>query len=319
MQLFSGNSNLDLAQRITTQLSRKTGDLIVLGHAKIDRFSDGECSVEIMDNVRGQDVFIIQSTCAPANDTLMELLLMADALKRASARSIAAVIPYFGYARQDRRPRSARVPISARIVADLMQVAGIERILTVELHADQIQGFFKIPVDNVYSTKHFADDINSLKLPDLVIVSPDVGGVLRARSLAKQVGDVDLVIIDKRRPKANETEVMNVIGDVQGKNCVIVDDIIDTAGTICKAIQVLFDRGAVSVRAYCSHPVLSGEAYSLLAASQITELVVTDTIPLGWFGQQRSPFLRIRQLSVADLLSEVILRIDSGTSIKDLS
>src|SRR5574343_30012 len=291
MQLFSGNSNLDLAQRITTQLSRKTGDLIVLGHAKIDRFSDGECSVEIMDNVRGQDVFIIQSTCAPANDTLMELLLMADALKRASARSIAAVIPYFGYARQDRRPRSARVPISARIVADLMQVAGIERILTVELHADQIQGFFKIPVDNVYSTKHFADDINSLKLPDLVIVSPDVGGVLRARSLAKQVGDVDLVIIDKRRPKANETEVMNVIGDVQGKNCVILDDIIDTAGTICKAIQVLFDRGAVSVRAYCSHPVLSGDAYAILSASEITELVVTDTIPLGWFGQQRSPFL----------------------------
>lgn len=319
MQIFSGSSNYELSQRIATQLSRKTGDLVVLGHAKIDRFSDGECSVEIMDNVRGQDVFIIQSTCAPANDTLMELLLMADALKRASARSISAVIPYFGYARQDRRPRSARVPISARIVADLMQVAGIERILTVELHADQIQGFFKIPVDNVYSTKHFADDINSLKLDNLVIVSPDVGGVLRARSLAKQVGDAELVIIDKRRPKANVSEVMNVIGDVSGKNCIIVDDIIDTAGTICKAVQVLFERGATSVRAYCSHPVLSGDAYILLSASEITELVVTDTIQLSWFGEKRSPFLKIRQLSVDNLLAEVILRIDSGISIKELS
>lgn len=319
MQIFSGSSNYELSQRIATQLSRKTGDLVVLGHAKIDRFSDGECSVEIMDNVRGQDVFIIQSTCAPANDTLMELLLMADALKRASARSISAVIPYFGYARQDRRPRSARVPISARIVADLMQVAGIERILTVELHADQIQGFFKIPVDNVYSTKHFADDINSLKLDNLVIVSPDVGGVLRARSLAKQVGDAELVIIDKRRPKANVSEVMNVIGDVSGKNCIIVDDIIDTAGTICKAVQVLFERGATSVRAYCSHPVLSGDAYALLSASEITELVVTDTIQLSWFGEKRSPFLKIRQLSVDNLLAEVILRIDSGISIKELS
>lgn len=319
MQIFSGSSNYELSQRIATQLSRKTGDLVVLGHAKIDRFSDGECSVEIMDNVRGQDVFIIQSTCAPANDTLMELLLMADALKRASARSISAVIPYFGYARQDRRPRSARVPISARIVADLMQVAGIERIITVELHADQIQGFFKIPVDNVYSTKHFADDINSLKLDNLVIVSPDVGGVLRARSLAKQVGDAELVIIDKRRPKANVSEVMNVIGDVSGKNCIIVDDIIDTAGTICKAVQVLFERGATSVRAYCSHPVLSGDAYILLSASEITELVVTDTIQLSWFGEKRSPFLKIRQLSVDNLLAEVILRIDSGISIKELS
>lgn len=319
MQIFSGSSNYELSQRIATQLSRKTGDFVVLGHAKIDRFSDGECSVEIMDNVRGQDVFIIQSTCAPANDTLMELLLMADALKRASARSISAVIPYFGYARQDRRPRSARVPISARIVADLMQVVGIERILTVELHADQIQGFFKIPVDNVYSTKHFADDINSLELDNLVIVSPDVGGVLRARSLAKQVGDAELVIIDKRRPKANVSEVMNVIGDVSGKNCIIVDDIIDTAGTICKAVQVLFERGATSVRAYCSHPVLSGDAYALLSASEITELVVTDTIQLSWFGEKRSPFLKIRQLSVDNLLAEVILRIDSGISIKELS
>jgi ribose-phosphate pyrophosphokinase len=316
MQLFSGNSNQQLSQRIVTQLSRKIGDLMVLGHAKIDKFSDGEASVEILENVRGQDVFIIQSTCAPANDTLMELLLMADALKRASARSIAAVIPYFGYARQDRRPRSARVPISARIVADLMQVAGIERILTVELHADQIQGFFKIPVDNVYSTKHFADDINSLGLDNLVIVSPDVGGVLRARSLAKQVGDVELVIIDKRRPKANESEVMNIIGDVNGKNCVIVDDIVDTGGTMIKAVDAIFERGAKSVRAYCTHSIMSGNAVSNFSNSSITELVVTDTIPFDIDPPLHRCF---RQLSVADLLAEAILRIDSGTSIKDLS
>jgi len=291
---------------------------MALGHTKVDKFSDGEASVEILENVRGQDVFIIQSTCAPANDTLMELLLMADALKRASARSIAAVIPYFGYARQDRRPRSARVPISARLVADLMQVAGIERILTVELHADQIQGFFKIPVDNVYSTKHFADDINSLGLPDLVIVSPDVGGVLRARSLAKQVGDADLVIIDKRRPKANESEVMNIIGDVYGKNCVIVDDIVDTGGTMIKAVDAIFEKGAKSVRAYCTHAVMSGNAIENFGNSRITELVVTDTIPFHVpIGVAMD---RIhRQLSVADLLAEAILRIDSGTSIKDLS
>lgn len=290
---------------------------MALGHTKVDKFSDGEASVEILENVRGQDVFIIQSICSPANDTLMELLLMADALKRASARSIAAVIPYFGYARQDRRPRSARVPISARLVADLMQVAGIERILTVELHADQIQGFFKIPVDNVYSTKHFADDINSLKLPDLVIVSPDVGGVLRARSLAKQVGDADLVIIDKRRPKANESEVMNIIGDVRGKNCVIVDDIVDTAGTICKAAIALYEKGAESVRAYGTHAVMSlGSVYDRLIHSGITEMVVTDTIPIKVPNHITGC---VRQLSVADLLAEAIIRIDRGTSIKDLS
>jgi ribose-phosphate pyrophosphokinase len=317
MQIFSGNSNLNLAQKIVTQLSRKTGSLITLEHIEVDKFSDGECSVELMENVRGQDVFIIQSTCAPANDTLMELLLMADALKRASARSISAVIPYFGYARQDRRPRSARVPISARLVADLMQVAGIERILTVELHADQIQGFFKIPVDNVYSTKHFADDINSLKLSNLVIVSPDVGGVLRARSLAKQVGDADLVIIDKRRPKANESEVMNIIGDVNGKNCVIVDDIVDTAGTICKAVIALYEKGAKTVRAYGTHPVMSIESiFDRLINSGITEMVVTDTIPIKIPNRFAGC---LRQLSVADLLAEAILRIDSGASIKDLS
>lgn len=290
---------------------------MTLGHTKVDKFNDGEASVEILENVRGQDVFIIQSVCSPANDTLMELLLMADALKRASARSIAAVIPYFGYARQDRRPRSARVPISARLVADLMQVAGIERILTVELHADQIQGFFKIPVDNVYSTKHFADDINSLRLPDLVIVSPDVGGVLRARSLAKQVGDADLVIIDKRRPRANESEVMNIIGDVRGKNCIIVDDIVDTAGTICKGVIALLEKGAESVRAYGTHAVMSlGSVYDRLVLSGITEMVVADTIPIKVPNHITGC---VRQLSVADLLAEAIIRIDRGTSIKDLS
>lgn len=288
---------------------------MILGHAKIDKFSDGEAFVEILENVRGQDVFIIQSICFPANDTLMELLLMADALKRASARSIAAVIPYFGYARQDRRPRSARVPISARLVADLMQVAGIERILTVELHADQIQGFFKIPVDNIYSTKHFATDINALKLDNLVIVSPDVGGVLRARSLAKQVGDADLVIIDKRRPKANVSEVMHIIGDVCGKNCVIVDDIVDTGGTIIKAVDAIMDRGAVSVRAYCTHAVLSGNAFKNFKSTPITELVVTDTISL----KPAMLDLPIRQISVAELLAESIRRIELGNSLKSLS
>lgn len=318
MLLFSGNSNIQLAQDIASDISRKKNDLITLSHVVVDKFSDGEISVEILDNVRGQDVFIIQSICSPSNDNLMELVLMADALRRSSARSISAVIPYFGYARQDRRSRSARVPISAKVVADMITHAGVDRVVTVELHADQIQGFFDVPVDNVYSTKHFATDINKLSLPYLTIVSPDVGGVLRARSLAKQVGDAELVIIDKRRPRPNESEVMNVIGDVLGKNCIIIDDIIDTAGTICKAVQVLFDRGAASVRAYCSHPVLSGDAYARLAASQITELVVTDTIPLSWFGERRAPFLRVRQLSVADLLAEVVLRIMNGTSIKDL-
>lgn len=290
----------------------------MLNRAIVTSFSDGEISVEILDHVRGQDVFIIQSTCSPANDTLMELVLMADALRRSSARSISAIIPYFGYARQDRRARSARVPISSRVIADILVSAGIDRIVTIELHADQIQGFFSIPVDNVYSTKHFATDINAMELSDLVIVSPDVGGVLRARSLAKQVGDVDLVIIDKRRPKPNESEVMNVIGDVSGKNCIIVDDIIDTAGTLCKAVQALYDRDAKTVRAYCTHAVLSGNACDKLAASFITELVVTDSIPLPWIGAKPAPFMRIRQLSVADLMAEVIIRIQNGTSIKDL-
>lgn len=319
MMIFTGNSNLPLAQQIATQLSRKTGNLISLGHIKVDKFSDGEISVEIMENVRGQDVFIIQSLCFPANDNLMELLLITDALKRASARSISAVVPYFMCARQDRRPRSARVPISARLVADFMQTAGINRILTVELHADQIQGFFKIPVDNVYSTKHFADDINSLRLENLVIVSPDVGGTLRARSLAKQVGDADLVIIDKRRPRANESEVMNIIGNVKDKNCVIVDDIVDTGGTMIKAVDAIFEHGAKSVRAYCTHAVMSGNAPANFAKSNITELVVTDTIHSKSFSTFLQETGKIRQLSVSDLVAAAILRIDSGLSIKDLS
>lgn len=315
--IFTGNSNIELAKDIATHLSRKTSDFVLLSNVKATKFSDGEISVEIMENVRGQDVFIIQSICSPANDNLMELLLISDALLRASARSISAVVPYFGYARQDRRPRSARVPISARLVADLLQTSGIERLLTVELHADQIQGFFRIPVDNVYSTKHFANDINSLGMSDLCIVSPDVGGVLRARSLAKQVGDVELVIIDKRRPKANESEVMNIIGDVSEKNCIIVDDIVDTGGTLIKAVEAIFSRGAKSVRAYCSHPVMSGNAMKNFLNSPITELVVTNTIPIDIPpGGSNS---KIRVLSVADLLAEAILRIDSGTSIKDLS
>ena len=318
MILISGNANNGLSEKVVTALSRKTGELHYLFPAKVSAFADSEVAVELMENVRGQDVFIIQSTCKPANDNLMVLLLIADALKRASARSISAVIPYFGYARQDRRPRSARVPISASVVANLLQSVGIDRVLTVELHADQIQGFFRIPVDNVYSTKHFADDINAMGLEDLRIVSPDVGGVLRARSLAKQVGDVELVIIDKRRPKANVSEVMNIIGDVDGKNCVIVDDIVDTGGTLLKAVDAIFDKGAKTVRAYCTHAVMSGDAIYNFGKSRITELVVTDTIPLAI--HLGAPARRIvRQLSVADLLAESILRINKGTSLKDLS
>lgn len=313
MILISGNSNYSLSEDISQALSKKTNDFHPIFPVRISTFKDGEISVELMENVRGQDVFIIQSICKPSNDNLMEILLIADALKRASAKSISAVIPYFGYARQDRRPRSARVPISARLVANLLQVSGIERVLTVELHADQIQGFFDIPVDNVYSTKHFANDINSLKLDDVVIVSPDVGGVLRARSLAKQVGDADLVIIDKRRPKPNVSEVMNIIGDVKNKNCIIVDDIVDTGGTIIKAVDALLNNGAKSVRAYCTHPVMSNNAVEKFDKSNITEIVVTDTIPLLFSNY------KIRRLSVSDLLAEAILRITTGSSLKYLS
>lgn len=315
MQIFSGNSNTILANEIAKCLSEKTGESISLGKISVTKFSDGEISIELHENVRGQDVFIVQSTCNPANDTLMELMLITDALKRSSARSISAIVPYFGYSRQDRRPRSARVPISARVVANMLIQAGIGRLLTIELHADQIQGFFDIPVDNIYSTRHFANDINELALPNLSIVSPDVGGVLRARSLAKQVGDCYLVIIDKRRPEPNVSEVMNIIGDVVGKNCVIVDDLVDTGGTLCKAVQAIMDRGAASVRAYCTHAVLSGNVIRNFRQVPITELVVTDTIPLT----PEMFDLPIRQISVADLLAESIRRIELGNSLKSLS
>jgi ribose-phosphate pyrophosphokinase len=307
MQIFTGNSNPNLAKSV----ARYFGGL---NNITVGKFSDGEIYIELPENVRGQDVFIIQSTCSPTNDHIMELMLMVDALKRASAKSISAVIPYFGYARQDRRPRSARVPISARVVANMLSQAGISRLLTIELHADQIQGFFDIPVDNIYSTRQFADDIKELDLPNLVIVSPDVGGVLRARSLAKQLGDSDLVIIDKRRPAHNVSEVMNIIGDVVGKNCIIVDDLVDTGGTLCKAVQAIMDRGAESVRAYCTHAVLSGNALKNFRSTPITELIVTDTIPL-----KPAMFdLPIRQISVAELLAESIRRIEMGYSLKSL-
>lgn len=317
MILISGNSNKALSEKIVSSLSRKTGELYHLFPVRLTTFKDGEIAVELLENVRGQDVFVIQSTCRPSNDNLMELLLIADALKRASAKSISAIVPYFGYARQDRRPRSARVPISARLVADLLQVSGIKRILTIELHADQIQGFFRIPVDNIYSTKHFADDINSIGMGDICIVSPDVGGTLRARSLAKQVGSADLVIIDKRRPKANVSEVMNVIGDVRGKNCVMVDDLVDTGGTIIKAVDAILDRGAKTVRAYCTHAVMSGNAFTNFVNSNIDEIVVTDTIPISCLVDPNQT--KVRQLSVANLLAESILRINNGSSLKDLS
>jgi ribose-phosphate pyrophosphokinase len=312
MMIFSGTSNYPLAESIASEFG-------TLGKMSITKFSDGEIFVEVQENVRNQDVVIIQSLCSPhTNDHIIELLLIVDALKRASVKSITAFIPYFGYARQDRRPRSARVPISARVIANLLSNSGIERILTVELHADQIQGFFDVPVDNIYSTKQFATDINSMHLSNIKIVSPDVGGVLRARSLAKQVGagDAELIIIDKRRPNPNENEIMNIIGNPEGCNCIIVDDIIDTAGTMSKAVKAMYDGGALSVRAYCSHAVLSGRALENLMECGITELIVTDTIPLNSKFNQCS-FIRV--LSTSGLLAETLRRINGGFSIKDLS
>lgn len=310
MIIFSGTSNEPLAQEIASEFG-------ILGKLDIRRFSDGEIFVEVQENVRNQNVVIIQSLCPPnTNDMIIELLLIVDALKRASVSSITVFIPYFGYARQDRRPRSGRVPISARVIANLISNSGIDRILTVELHADQIQGFFDIPVDNIYSTKQFALDINSKQLNNLKIVSPDVGGVLRARSLAKQVGDVELIIIDKRRPHPNENEIMNIIGDPEGMNCIIVDDIIDTAGTMSKAVKALYDRGAESVRAYCSHGVLSGRAAENLLECNITELVISDTVPIR---DEFRYYSFVRVISTAPLLAETLRRINGGFSIKDLS
>jgi ribose-phosphate pyrophosphokinase len=306
--LFTGNANPALAQEIASHLG------IELGRAAVGRFSDGEVDVEIQQNVRARDIFVVQPTCAPTNENLMELCIMVDALKRASARRITAVIPYFGYARQDRRPRSRRVPISAKVVANMLEAVGVERLLTMDLHADQIQGFFNIPVDNIYASPILLSDLKGKSYADLVVVSPDVGGVVRARALAKQLG-CDLAIIDKRRPKANVSEVMHVIGEIENRNCVIMDDMIDTAGTLVKAAEVLKERGARHVFAYCTHPVFSGPAVERISGSQIDEVVITNTIPMVDSARQCG---RIRQLSVAFLFAETIRRISDGESVTSL-
>ncbi|MFI3219865.1 MAG: ribose-phosphate diphosphokinase [Methylococcales bacterium] len=309
MMVFSGNANLDLSEGIVKKLNMR------LGMAAVGRFSDGEIAVEIQENVRGKDVFVIQPTCSPTNENLMELLVMIDALKRASASRITAVIPYYGYARQDRRTRSARVPISAKLVARMLEQAGAHRLLTVDLHADQIQGFFDIPVDNVYSSPILLGDVWRQQYQNLIVVSPDVGGVVRARALAKRLDDADLAIIDKRRPKANVSEIMHIIGDVDGRTCVLVDDLVDTAGTLCNAAAALKKHGAVKVVAYCTHAVLSGSAMNNINNSDLDELVVTDTIPLSLDAIQSG---KIRQLSVAEMLAETIRRIAVGESVSSL-
>lgn len=309
MMIFTGNANPQLAQDVVGRLQ------MPLGKAIVDRFSDGEVMIEIMENVRGRDVFIIQPTCAPTNENLMELLVMVDAVRRSSAARVTAVLPYFGYARQDRRPRSARVPITAKVVADMITIVGADRVLTVDLHADQIQGFFNIPVDNVYASPLLLGDIWRKKYPDVVVVSPDVGGVVRARALAKRLDDAGLAIIDKRRPKPNEAKVMNIIGDVEGRSCILIDDLVDTAGTLCQAAKALKDRGAAKVVAYCTHPVLSGPAIKNISNSDLDELVVTDTIPLS---SEARACTRIRQLSIAELLAETIRRISDEESVSSL-
>ncbi len=307
--IFTGNANPDMAADIATNLG------IRLGSATVGRFSDGEVTVEINQNVRARDVFVVQSTCAPTNENLMELLIMVDALKRASAERITAVIPYFGYARQDRRPRSTRVPITAKVVANMLQTAGVSRLLTMDLHADQIQGFFDIPVDNIYASPVLLGDLQLKNYDDLIVVSPDVGGVVRARAIAKQL-DCDLAIIDKRRPRANVSEVMHVIGEIENRNCVIMDDMIDTAGTLLKAAEVLKQRGAKKVYAYCTHPIFSGPAIERIERGDaLDEVVVTDTIPLS---REAAGCPKIRQLSVAPLIAETILRISKGESVMSL-
>lgn len=309
MMLFSGNANPALASAIARDLN------MPLGKISVGRFSDGEIMVDIAENVRGRDVFVLQPLCSPANDNLMELLIIADALRRASAGRVTAVIPYMGYARQDRRPRSARVPITAKVVADMIGVSGISKVLTVDLHADQIQGFFDVPLDNVYASPVLLGDIWKHRYEKLMVVSPDVGGVVRARAIAKRLDDTDLAIIDKRRPKANESEIMNIIGDVKDRTCIIVDDMVDTAGTLCNASNALKDFGAARVVAYCTHPVLSGRAMSNINASQLDELVVTDTIPLR---ASAANCAKIRQLSVATMLAESIRRISEGESLSSM-
>jgi len=309
MMIFSGNANLPLAEKVAEFLK------IPLGKATVSRFSDGETMVEILENVRGRDVFIIQPTCAPTNDHLMELIIMADALRRASAARITAVVPYFGYARQDRRVRSARVPITAKVVADMMSKVGINRLLTVDLHADQVQGFFYIPVDNVYATSSMLADIRQRKYKNLIVVSPDVGGVVRARAIAKLLNEADLAIIDKRRPRANQAEVMNIIGDVKDRTCLLMDDIVDTAGTLCAAAKVLKKEGASSVKAYCTHAVLSGDAIKNIEESELDEVVVTDTIPLSVAAKKSK---KIRQLNIGEMLAQIIRRINEEESVSSM-
>jgi len=308
MLVFTGNANRELAEQVVRHLG------LPLGKAVIGSFSDGEVMVEIMENVRGKDVFILQPTCKPSNDNLMELLVMLDAVKRSSAKRITAVIPYMGYARQDRRPRTARVAITAKLVASMIDVAGADRVLTMDLHADQIQGFFDVPVDNIYAGPVLLGDIWRHEYPDLLVVSPDVGGVVRARALAKHL-EADLAIIDKRRPQANVAKVMNIIGEVEGRTCVLMDDLVDTAGTLCEAAAALKKEGAVKVLAYCTHAVLSGPAVERINTSQLDELVVTDTIPLSEEGMA-SP--RIRQLSISELLAEAMRRIATEDSVSSL-
>jgi ribose-phosphate pyrophosphokinase len=308
MMVFTGNANPALAEKVAHHLG------MPLGKAHVGRFSDGETLVEIMDNVRGHDVFIIQPTCAPSNDNLMELVVMIDAVKRSSARRITAVIPYYGYARQDRRPRTARVAITAKVVADMITVAGAHRVLTMDLHADQIQGFFNIPTDNIYGGPVLLGDIWRIEYPDLLVVSPDVGGVVRARALAKHL-EADLAIIDKRRPRPNEAKVMHIIGEVKGRTCVLMDDLVDTAGTLCEAAAALKSHGAKKVVAYCTHPVLSGAAIERIEKSQLDELVVTDTIPLR---PEAKACKRIRLLSVAELLAETMRRVATEDSVSSL-
>ena len=308
LMVFTGNANPKLAQDVVKHLS------IRIGRATVGRFSDGEVMVEILENVRGKDVFVLQSTCMPTNDTLVELLVLVDALKRASAGRITAAIPYFGYARQDRRPRSVRVPITAKVVANMLTTVGIDRLLTMDLHSDQIQGFFDIPVDNIYSMPILLGDLWKNDYQNLVVVSPDVGGVVRARQMAKRL-ECDLAIIDKRRPKFNVAKVMNIIGEVEGRTCVIMDDMVDTANTLCEAARALKEQGAERVLAYCTHPVLSGNAVERIENSALDKLVVTDTIPLR---EDAQACVRIHQLSVASLLAETMLRISNEASVSSL-
>ncbi len=309
MAVFSGNAHPKLAQDIARYLH------IPLARALVGRFSDGEINVEILENIRGRETFIVQPTCPPTSENLMELLVMVDAARRASAARITAVIPYFGFGRQDRRPRSSRVPITAKLAAKMVEVAGVDRVLTLDLHADQIQGFFDIPVDNVYASPILLGDLWKQKYDDLIVVSPDVGGVVRARALAKRLDDADLVIIDKRRAKANQSEVMNIIGECDGKNCIMMDDMVDTAGTLCHAAGALKSNGAVSVRAYITHAVLSGPAVSRITESELDEVVVTDTIPLN---EEAKSCEKIRQLSTAELLGETMRRISNEESVSSL-